>query len=127
MFDHPNTRVADSPEAMVSVATEEPQVILAEGHNLAVNIQRAEQGAAIHIIRYDYCEEDDRVPVLDSLDLDIRLAGQFNYVTCIEPSGRASATLSRDGDTHSLSLKNVPLYNIVLLSHDAPGKAETGS
>jgi hypothetical protein len=105
----------------------EPQVSLAEGHNLAVNIQRVEQGAAIHIIRYDYCEEDDRVPTLDSLDLDIRLAGQFNHVTCVEPCGQASAILSRDGDTHSLSLKNVPLYSIVLLSHDAPGKVETGS
>jgi hypothetical protein len=127
LLDHPNARICDGPDALVSAATEEPQVILAEGHNLAINFQRVEQGAAIHIIRYDYCEEDDRVPVLESLDLDIRLAEQFDQVTCIDPCGQASATLSRDGDTHSLSLRNVPLYSIVLLGHGAQGDSRPTS
>jgi hypothetical protein len=121
VLDHPNTRLSESPEALISAAASaEPQVSLADGQDLAINIQRVEQGAAIHIIRYGYCEEDDRVPTLDSLDLVVRLAEQFDHVTCIDPCGQASASLSRDGDMHKLSLRNASLYSIVLLGHGKP-------
>jgi hypothetical protein len=91
------------------------QVRLDGSHDLAVNLQRVEEGVAIHIIRYGYDETADAVPMLDALEMSVRLPEAFDAVRCVDPCGTLTAELSRDGEVHTLSLSNVPLYGIVLL------------
>jgi hypothetical protein len=85
--------------------------------DIAFNLQRVEEGVAVHLIRYDYDEESDAVPLLDALDVSVRLQEHFDTIECFDPGCRLSASLSREADTHTLSLRNVPLYSIVLLRH----------
>jgi hypothetical protein len=70
----------------------------------------------MHLIRYDYSDDQDRVPDLDSLTLTIRLPEAFETVTCHDPAGRMSGSVERDGASHRLTLRNVPLYGIVHLT-----------
>ncbi|MGH2527010.1 MAG: hypothetical protein ACRDG2_09710, partial [Actinomycetota bacterium] len=71
-------------------------------------------GAALHLIRYDYDENADRVPRLDRLVLDIRLQFETAAVHAFSPGGDliAGAEAGPDG-TVRLILRNVPLYGIV--------------
>jgi hypothetical protein len=95
-----------------------PQVRMAEAPDLAVNVQRVDLGAAIHLIRYDYDEARDEVPVLPRLRLDLRLSRPFRMAKAFSPVGTVGATLSISRDTremHRLDLEDVPLYCVVLL------------
>ena len=91
--------------------------------DLAINIQRVDGGAAVHVLRYDYDERQDRVPVLPELTVEIRLPEQFDTCTIYSPgAGRApEATLVAEGDTHRVALRNVPLYCVVLLGRSEGG------
>ena len=52
-----------------------PQVVIEPAVDLAVNIHKVgDKEAAVHVIRYDYDEERDEVPVLDRMTIDVRLA-----------------------------------------------------
>ena len=52
-----------------------PQVSIPDGPDLAINIHRiGDKQAAIHVIRYDYDEERDEVPVIPSMHIDVRLS-----------------------------------------------------
>jgi hypothetical protein len=111
-------------EALVNASrSADPQIQVDASLDLAVNIQRVESGAALHIIRYDYREEEDRVPRLDTLEMTIRLPEQFDHIQCFDPAGKMTGTVSREGDQHTLSLSDVPLYSVVLLQNDAPAPA----
>lgn len=116
MLDHPNTYRADpgTPHAMDTVMSDS-QVAIAPGTDLAISIQRVDGGAAVHIIRYDYSEVRDEVPCLDALTVAIRLPQRFDRLALVDPHGQLQGTLARDGDLHTLSLRNVPLYAIALL------------
>ena len=94
----------------------ERQLRLSEPADLAINLQRVEAGIAIHIIRYDYNFEEDQVPNLEELDLELSLAGDFGSVEVFAPSGSPTAELETllDG-LHHLTLKNIPLYSIIYL------------
>jgi hypothetical protein len=96
-----------------------PQVLVEPGIDLAVNIVRAsDKEAAIHVIRYDYDEERDEVPVLDRMRLDVRVARPFRMVKALSPMGEVGArlTFSRERrEMHSIELENVPLYTVILL------------
>jgi hypothetical protein len=96
-----------------------PQVIVDPGIDLAVNIHRVgDKEAAIHVIRYDYDEERDEVPVLDRMDLDVRLSRPFRSVRVTSPRGEVGShfTFSRERrEMHRIELENVPLYFVVHL------------
>jgi len=95
-----------------------PQVRTEGAPDLAVNVQRVKLGAAVHIIRYDYDEARDEVPVLPRLRLDLRLGKPFRMAKAFSPAGtlRARLSFSREvREMHRLDLEDVPLYSVVLL------------
>jgi hypothetical protein len=91
------------------------QLQLSVPADIAVNLQRVESGVAIHILRYDYSSQLDQVPVLDEMNLDLRLTGNFSSVEVFAPGVLPEAALNVSDGQHSLSLTNVPLYSIILL------------
>jgi hypothetical protein len=96
-----------------------PQAVVDPGVDLALNINRVgDKEAAIHVIRYDYDEERDEVPVLDRMTLDVRVARPFRTVSALSPLGEVTArlTFSRERrEMHRIELENVPLYTVILL------------
>ena len=95
-----------------------PQVVAEGAPDMAVNIQKVDEGAAIHIIRYDYDAEADEVPVLDKLRLGVRFGSPYRMVKAFSPVGEPSARLTSDWDMksmHVIELENVPLYTVLLL------------
>lgn len=118
LLDHPNARVIGSADALISEAlAAEPQIRLDSRHDLSMHIQRVESGAAIHIIRYDYREDEDRVPPLDNLQVTICLPERFDRIQCFDPEGQLSGEMIGEGELYTLSLRDVPLYSIVLLEN----------
>ena len=83
--------------------------------NIAINLQRVEAGVAIHLLRYDYQSEQDKVPTSDELALKLRLPGNFSSAEVFSPGEPPQLRLEVSDDLHRLGLKNVPLYSIVLL------------
>ena len=97
-----------------------PQVVIEEGAvDLAINVSRVgDKEAAVHVIRYDYDEERDEVPIIDRMTLDVRLARPFRSLSVISPSGEVGhrLTFSRERrEMHRIELENVPLYFVALL------------
>jgi hypothetical protein len=96
-----------------------PQVLVDPGVDLAINVGRvADKEAAIHLIRYDYDEERDEVPVLDRMQLDVRLSRPFRSAKAISPLGEVGCrlTFSRERrEMHRIELEQVPLYVVVLM------------
>ena len=88
-------RVA-GPAAALAAQPEGPQVI------------------AVHILRYAYDADADRVPELAELELSVRLAG--GGVTGVQavPDG-VGVDLRSTESVHTLRLRNVPLYTIIFL------------
>ena len=70
LLEHPLVKRVDE------VRTEDlgpgPQVVIDGEHDLAINLQRVQRGVALHLIRYDYDEERDEVPVLPELAVRLR-------------------------------------------------------
>jgi hypothetical protein len=91
------------------------QVQLSVPADIAVNLQRLESGVAVHILRYDYDSTRDEVPALDELHLDLRLPGSYGSMEVFSPDELPEAELSISGDLPRVSLKNLPLYSIILL------------
>ncbi len=83
--------------------------------DVAIHVQRVADGAAVHIIRYDYDEAQDRVPVLPELSLTLRLPEQFRVAEAYQPNGEVEVALTHEDGLHRLRLRNVPLYTIILL------------
>jgi len=83
---------------------------------LAIHIQRVDAGAAIHIIRYDYDEAGDTMPVLPSLTIQVRLPRPFAALAAHSPGGMVDSSLTVDGDWHQIVLRDLPLYTVALLS-----------
>ena len=66
---------------------------MAEGStDAAVALHRLDGGCAIHLIRYDYDEDADRVPALDLLVLDVRLPFDIGDVEAFSPGGELTIT-----------------------------------
>jgi hypothetical protein len=109
ILEHPGTSRRDE------LGTENGQVSVEGAGDIAVNIHRAGDGAALHFIRYDYDEATDRVPRLDEATIEVRLPTAFAQATAFSPCGELKAELAVDGMRHRLTLRNVPPYGIVLL------------
>jgi hypothetical protein len=82
----------------------------------AVNVFDLESGAAIHIIRYDYDEGIDAVPVLPELSMRIRLVPGLELTDWFGASavGFRVSLRSNDAGDYVLALANVPLYTIIV-------------
>jgi len=93
----------------------DPQVRVEGDADLALCIHRLDGAAAVHIIRYDYDEAADAVPVLERLELTIRLPSVFARAEAVSPGGGLRAALTVNGLTHRLVLEDVPLYGVVVL------------
>ena len=96
-----------------------PQIICDGAPDLAINIHKiGDKEAAIHLIRYDYNEDQDAVPVLSRLTLDVRLSRPFRMAKAFSPAGEVEARIgiSRNNrEMHRIELEKVPLYCVVLL------------
>jgi hypothetical protein len=78
----------------------------------AVALHRLDGGCALHLIRYDYDEDADRVPALDLLVLDVRLPFELGNVEMFSPGGELTATAEPAADAVRLTLRQVPVYGI---------------
>jgi hypothetical protein len=116
LTDHQRALVRDFPGRVVEMPDlADPQVRVQTDADFAISIQRVPEGAAVHVIRYDYDEDADAVPALERLELSIRLPETFSRAEAISPAGDLRAALTADGERHRLVLEAVPLYGVVLL------------
>jgi hypothetical protein len=79
--------------------------------DLVVSLQRVERGCAVHLLRYAYDEEADRVPELPELALEIRLSERFRTASPASPDGRLGAEFTEN----RLVVRGLGVYGIVLL------------
>ena len=112
---HAGTTTFDSPRGVVAELPDGPQVTVPEGFDAAIGLQRVEGGVAVHILRYDYDEATDQVPVLDQAEVTIRLAGGAPSSVSAVPDGVGADIVTEDTVTR-LKLRNLPLYSVFLLS-----------
>jgi hypothetical protein len=89
----------------------EPQVVVEGADDLVVSLQRVERGCAVHLLRYTYDEEADRVPELPELALEIRLSERFRTASPASPDGRLGAEFTEN----RLVVRGLGVYGIVLL------------
>ena len=116
ILDHPRTRrLDDRAEFDPAWLPSGLQLHLSSPADIAVNLQRVESGVAVHILRYDYSFEEDRIPQLDELQLDLRLPGTFSKMEVFSPGEPPKIELKGSNGMHSILLKNLPLYSILLL------------
>lgn len=93
-----------------------PQVRVVDGRtDAAVALQRVEGGCALHLIRYDYDDDADRVPPLETLALDVRLPFAPSDARAFSPGGDLTVAAEPAADGVRLTLRRVPLYGIVSL------------
>jgi hypothetical protein len=93
-----------------------PQVDGLQAENLALHIQKTAEGAAIHLIRYDYDPTLDAVPLLPELQFNARLPQQFTNMTIYSPGQAVDGKLDASGHINHIQLNHVPLYTILLLT-----------
>jgi hypothetical protein len=93
-----------------------PQIRVEPAQDLALTLQRIEDGVALHFIRYAYDQAADRVPVLEELSFDVRLDTPHSSAAAFSFDGSLGADLLgvEDG-IHRLRLRDVPLSGIVVL------------
>ncbi|HEV3505525.1 MAG TPA: hypothetical protein VG637_09635 [Actinomycetes bacterium] len=94
-----------------------PQVVVAEGRtDAALTLQAVEGGAALHLVRYDYDLDADRVPVLERLVLEVRLPFDPARATAHSPDGALSASVEPGADGRArVVLGDAGVYGIVHL------------
>ena len=86
---------------------------------MAINVAKiGDKQAAIHLIRYDYDEDRDEIPVIPKMTLDVRLSRPFRMAKSFSPVGEVGVhmTVRRDiREMHRIELTNVPLYSVIQL------------
>ena len=116
LLGHPSTRAVGPFELSLGLLDGGPQVVVAEGGtDAALTLQAVEGGVALHLIRYDYDRDADRVPVLDRLVLDVRLPFEVGQARAVSPEGRLRATADGRG---RVVLNDVGVYGIVFMSSE---------
>jgi hypothetical protein len=94
-----------------------PQVRVREGTtDAAIALHDLGDRVAVHLVRYDYDVEADRVPPLGRLVVDVRLRRRFSSAAAFDPAGVLAVELALDGDVHRMTLSNPGVYGIVVLS-----------
>jgi hypothetical protein len=95
-----------------------PQVVIDDdAPDLAINLQRAQRGVAVHVIRYDYDDVADRVPILPELVVRVRLPWWYRNARVFTPAsvGARVVTSRPERGMHRLELEDVPVYSVTLL------------
>jgi hypothetical protein len=116
ILDHPGVRrVSITPEIVVEDLLDEPQLRVAPGGDLMINVQRVSSGAAVHLIRYDFDTPQDRTPPLPELTVELRLPERFGRMSVHSPDSAMTGALESDGLVHRIQLRDVPLYAVALL------------
>jgi hypothetical protein len=116
ILEHPNTHLVEDVDRFdLAWLPLGQQVRYTSRADIAVNLQRVDSGLAIHLLRYDFSFEEDRVPALDELNLEIHLPGVFSTLEVFSPGEPPQARLEVSEDMHRIILKNVSLYSILLL------------
>jgi hypothetical protein len=117
LLGHPGTRAVGPDDLALDLLDGGPQVAVAEGAtDAALTLQAVGDGAALHLVRYDYDPAADRVPILERLVLDVRLPFEVAEARPFSPDGalRAAAGPAGDGRTR-LVLGDAGVYGIVHL------------
>jgi len=122
LLGHPGTRAVGPFGLSLDLLEDGPQVVVAGGAtDAALTLQAAGDGAALHLVRYDYDDEADRVPVLDRLVLDVRLPFPVAGAAAHSPDGRLRVTARPAADGRArVTLEDAGVYGIV---HLTPGVA----
>jgi hypothetical protein len=116
VLDHPEARrLPITAPIVIQDVLDEPQVRITPNCDLMINVQRVEGGAAVHLIRYDFDAEQDRVLPLPELVIELRLPEQFTWLSVQSPSGEVTGVLEHEGFVHRIRLRDVPLYSVTLL------------
>jgi hypothetical protein len=120
--DHENVVFIDGVDHLdLTLLNGGPQVRVESGAAVAINPMAIEGGIAIHIVRYDYNEGQDRVPMLPTLTIEIRLTGQSRRASVFAPNGTPKVELRQNEAWQTLELRDVPLYCVVALEHERSG------
>ncbi|MBA3350220.1 MAG: hypothetical protein H0T12_06655 [Actinobacteria bacterium] len=93
-----------------------PQVRLIPTVDAAVNLQRIEGGAAVHLIRYDYDHGSDQVPLLPELTIEVRVPVHAPDTAAYGCSGLMGVRHEERDGVHRLELTDVPLYSVITLT-----------
>jgi hypothetical protein len=117
LLEHPGTTVQAEPFRPGQLPFG-PQVRISGGDpDLALTLQRLDSGVAMHVIRYDYDEDADRVPVLPEVVFDVRLAETCRTVSAVGSAPGFTATVEvTGGGWHRVLASNLPLYAIMVLA-----------
>jgi hypothetical protein len=99
----------------VSAMVDTPQVTVTPELDAAVHLQRTDAGIAVHLIRYDFDSASDSVPQLDEVTLTIMLPIGYPAATAYGSPKPPAVELEQSAGTHTLTLRDVPLYSVVLL------------
>jgi hypothetical protein len=114
LMRHPGATAAEPSEvASLQTLLGAPQVGVAGDDDIALNIQRTGQGAALHLVRYGYSADEDRIPRLDRLELSVRMPGHLGAPEVHAPDRPPSLEHRVADGEHVLVLRDVPLYCIV--------------
>jgi hypothetical protein len=117
LLGHPGTRAVGPFGFALDLLDGGPQVVVAEGAtDAALTLQAVGDGAALHLVRYDYDPDADRVPPLERLVLEVRLPFPPAGARPVSPDGRLAATLEpAAGGRCRLVLGHAGVYGIVHL------------
>jgi hypothetical protein len=122
LLGHPAARAVDPFGFSLDLLDGGPQVVVVEGAtDAALTLQAVgDAAAALHLIRYDYDPDADRVPALDRLVLEVRLPFRPAAARPFSPDGRLVAALGpAAGGRARLVLGGAGVYGIVHLSPGA--------
>ena len=92
-----------------------PQVRVGSSASIVINQMEVEAGIAVHLIRYDHDDGQDRVPNLPELTIDLRLPCSVARAEIYAPSGTPAVEMTQNEAWVTLHLRDVPLYCVVLL------------
>ena len=99
-----------------------PQVHASAPIDAALSLQHFPEAVALHLIRYDYDRASDRVPALGEVTLDVELDERHLSVAGFGAPLPPEVALEHREGRHSVRLRDVPLYSIVLfVQGDVPG------
>jgi hypothetical protein len=116
VLERPEVTVTDAFGFELEHLPHGPQVGVVDGATDAVvTLQRVDGGCALHLIRYDYDEDADRVPPLERLVLDVRLPFEPGDAEAFSPDGELTAAAEPAAESVRLTLRQVPVYGIVSL------------
>jgi hypothetical protein len=115
LVSHPGLRVADLGD-LSALTPLGRQARVSAG--LAVNVARlADESAAVHLLDYRYDRDTDGVPVVDDVEVSVRLPFQPGAATLISPGdrdGNVTLPVEFDGDAASVRLPSFRLYGVVV-------------